>query len=339
MLFREGDLIETADGVIFDVKGLVHPPDRVIAFPRFIPTMDGTRRHGNSKYGKVYSLPDRFKFLQQNTPELVKHDPVFDETLCEVPLQNIRRHHQPAQKLRQLRSSKEIKDLETKALQFSESLKNAAKIPWKSVGISGSLLVGLQTRKSDIDPIVYGVENCRKAYAALQRLLKEKETGFKPYTQEELSTLFDFRSKDTIMNFEDFVKVESRKAFQGKFMETDYFVRFVKDWTETSEKYGDVCYRNSGYARVKATIANASEALFTPCTYRITNVEVLEGPKFKTIQEIASFRGRFCQHANQDEAIVAQGKVEKVTDTRKDREYHRLILGNKPSDYMILSER
>ena len=44
--------------------------------------------------------------------------------------------------------------------------------------------------------------------------------------------LFDFRSKDTIMTFEDFAEVESRKAFQGKFMETDYFVRFVKDWQE-----------------------------------------------------------------------------------------------------------
>jgi hypothetical protein len=337
MLFREGDLIETIEGIVFDVKGLVHPPDRVIAFPRFIPTLDGTRSRGARRYGKVYSLPERFKFLQQNAPELIIRDPVFDETLCEVPLVRIKRHYQPTQKLKKLRSHKEQKNLKAKALQLAISLKNETNIPWKTIGLSGSLLVGLQTPISDIDPIIYGSENCRKAYNALQKMLKKTDSEFKPYSQEELRGLFDFRSKDTAMSFEDFVKVESRKAFQGKYAGTDYFIRFVKEWDEISDKYGEVRYKNSGYAKIEATIADASEALFTPCTYRIENVEVTEGPKIKTIQEIVSFRGRFCEQAKKGEAIIAQGKVEKVTDTRNMHEWHRLILGNQASDYMILS--
>ena len=338
-LFREGDLIETVDGIVFDVKGLVHPPDRVIAFPRFIPTLDGPRSRGKSRYGKVYSLPDRFKFLQQNAPDLVVRDPVFDETLCEVPAANIKKHYQPTQKLRKLRACKEPENLEAKALQLALSLKNEVSIPWNSIGISGSLLAGLQTPSSDIDPIIYGSENCRKAYTGLQKILKEISTEFKPYTREELQVLFDFRSKDTAMGFEDFVKVESRKAFQGKYGGADYFIRFVKDWDEISDKYGDLRYRNSGYARIKATIADASEALFTPCTYRTEAVEVTQGPVFKTIQELVSFRGRFCEQAKKGEAVIAQGKIEKVTDTRNHREWHRLIIGNKASDYMILSRR
>jgi hypothetical protein len=98
-----------------------------------------------------------------------------------------------------------------------------------------------------------------------------------------------------------------------------------------------VRYKNSGYARVKATVADASEALFTPCTYRIENVEVIEGPEIKTIQEVVSFRGRFCEQAENDETITVQGKIEKVTNTRRHREWHRLIIGNQASDYMILS--
>jgi predicted nucleotidyltransferase len=46
---------------------------------------------------------------------------------------------------------------------------------------------------------------------------------------------------------------------------------------------------------------------------------------------------RFCEQARKGEAIVAQGKVEHVTDTRTEREYYRVILGNVPSDYMVLS--
>jgi predicted nucleotidyltransferase len=139
------------------------------------------------------------------------------------------------------------------------------------------------------------------------------------------------------MSFEDFALVESRKAFQGKFNGTDYFIRFVKDWNQTSEQYGDVCYKNCGYAKITAIIAEDSEALFTPCTYGIGKVKVVDGARLQPIQEIVSFRGRFCQQARKGEVIVAQGKVERVMDKRKEREYYRMILGNVPSDYMVLS--
>jgi len=337
MKAREGELIKTKDNVIFDVKGLVHPPNKVIAFPRFIPTPQGTRGSQKDLYGKIYSLTERFKFLEQNSPNLIVLDPVFDETLCEVPIDMIKEHYKPIEKLTELRTSKKLGDLERKAVQLTESLKEAADIPWNSIGISGSVLVGLHTPKSDIDPVVYGVENCRKAYAALENLLTDDDSRFKPYNREELQTLFDFRSKDTIMSFEDFAKVEHRKAFQGKFRQTDYFIRFVKDWNQINEQYGDVCYRNCGYAKISATIADDSNSLFTPCTYRIEKIKVVEGPELEPIQEIVSFRGRFCEQAKRGETVTAQGKVERVTDKRTEREYYRIILGNKPSDYMVLS--
>jgi predicted nucleotidyltransferase len=336
---REGDLIKTENHVIFDVKGLVHPPNKLIAFPRYIPSPQGTRGSQKGLYGKIYSLSERFKFLEQNAPDLIVHDPVFDETLCEVPINTIKKQYKPIEKLRLLRTSKKLVDLERKAVQLAEALKEAADIPWSAIGISGSVLVGLHTPKSDIDPVVYGVENCRKAYAALENLLKDGESHLKPYSRRELQALFDFRSKDTIMSFEDFAQVERRKAFQGMFDRTDYFIRFVKDWCQVNEHYGDVCYKNSGYAKITATIADDSEALFTPCTYRIENVKVVEGPKFEPIREIVSFRGRFCEQARKGEAVTAQGKIERVTDKRQYYEYYRIILGNKPADYMVLSCR
>jgi len=337
MRAREGDLIKTENHVLFDVKGLVHPPNKIIAFPRYIPSPQGTRQGKKSLYGKIYSLSERFKFLEQNMPNLIVHDPVFDETLCEVPINTIKKHYKPIEKLRLLRTSKTLGDLERKAVQLAEALKEAADIPWNAIGISGSVLVGLHTPKSDIDPVVYGVENCRKAYAALENLLKDSESHFQPYSREELQALFDFRSKDTIMSFEDFARVERRKAFQGMFGGTDYFIRFVKDWNQINEHYGDVCYKNAGYTRITATIADDSEALFTPCTYGIENVTVAEGAKLKPIREIVSFRGRFCEQARKGEAVTTQGKVERVTNMKTGKEHYRVILGNKPADYMVLS--
>jgi predicted nucleotidyltransferase len=334
---REGDLIKTVDNVIFDVKGLVHPPDKIVAFPRYIPSTEGTRRHGAQLYDKVYNLAERFRYLQKKIPQLIVSDPVFDETLCEVPFDRITKHYMPIEKIGELRKAKKLTILERKAILLAESLKETSGIPWNSIGISGSIMVGLSTRKSDIDPLVYGAENCRKAYAALEKLVQDGSSLFKRYSQEELHELFDFRSKDTMMSFEDFAMVERRKAFQGKLDGTDYFVRFVKDWDEISEKYGDVCYKNNGYARITATVADDAQALFTPCTYALEDVMVTDGPALESIKEIVSFRGRFCEQAKTGERIVAQGKVEHVKDMRTNDEYYRMIIGNKPSDYMILS--
>jgi len=342
MRAREGELIKTSDNVIFDVKGLVHPPQRVIAFPRFIPSPQGSRKHGKSLYGKVYSFSDRFKFLQEKAPKLIVKDTVFDEVLCEVPTDTITRHYKPIEKLRTLRSAKTLSELERKAVQLAETLKEVADIPWQSIGISGSLLVGLHTLQSDIDPVVYGVESCRKAYAVLENLLKTGASRFKPYSREELQTLFDFRSKDTKMSFEDFEQVESRKAFQGKYSGTDYFIRFVKDWSQTSEQYGDLCYKNCGYAKITATVADDAEALFTPCTYKLGNVKFVEGAKLPPIEEIVSFRGRFCEFPTtidgEPTTLEAQGKVELVTDNRTVESHYRLLLGNKPTDYMVIRQ-
>ena len=337
MRAREGDLISTGDNVIFDVKGLVHPPDKIVAFPRYIPSPDGKRGRGRNLYGKVYNLAERFQYLQRNAPHLIVTDPVFDEALCEVPNREIKEHYEPVKKLGGLRKSKHLAELEHKAVMLVKTLKAVAVVPWSCLGVSGSIMAELFTLQSDIDPVVYGVENCRKVYAALEKLLEDGSLRFKPYSQKELRALFDFRSKDTVMSFEDFEKVESRKAFQGKFDGVDYFVRFVKDWNEVGEKYGEVLFKKAGYAKIMATVADDSEALFTPCTYQIEDVTVVEGPAFVSIEEVVSFRGRFCQQAKNGETIVAQGKVEHVNDTRSGREHYRLILGNKPQDHMVLS--
>jgi predicted nucleotidyltransferase len=337
MRAREGDLIKTDNHVIFDVKGLVHPPDKVIAFPRYIPSPTGNRGSGKDMYGKVYNLAERFQYLQQQAPNLIVHDPIFDEDLCEVPVDTIKRRYEPVEKLALLRTSKRMQPLEQKAVTLAEDLKEAAGVPWSAIGISGSVLVGLYTAKSDLDPVVYGVDACRKAYAALKDLLQDGNSRFKPYSLEGLRVLFDFRSKDTFMGFEDFARVERRKAFQGMFEGVDYFVRFVKDWNEVSESYGDVHYRNSGYAKITATVTDDAEALFTPCTYKLEKVTVVEGAKLQPISEIASFRGRFCEQARTGEAVTAQGKVERVTNMKTGEEHYRIILGNKPTDYMVLS--
>ncbi|MCJ7423238.1 nucleotidyltransferase domain-containing protein [Candidatus Bathyarchaeota archaeon] len=334
---REGDIVETDARILFDVKGLIHPANRIVAFIRYFPDLEGKRRKNGIAFEKIYSLPERYALLKARFPRYLVYDPVLDETICEVPVNEIKKHYKPCDGLRELHASSHLDELGSKALQLTDALRERANIPHNSVGISGSILIGLHTPKSDIDPIIYGSENCYRVHSTLRELLNSENETFKSYTKEELRTLFDFRSKDTTTGFKDFVRTESRKAIQGKFMGTDYFVRFVKDWNEIDEKYGDIQYKNVGYARIKAVISDCSESIFTPCKYKIEQVTVIEGTGLP-IQEIASFRGRFCEQARNGETVVAQGKVERVIDNKHNREWFRLLLGNNPSDFVILAK-
>jgi len=336
MRAREGDLIRTEANVVFDVKGTTHPEGKIIAFPRFIPQADGARKSQRGNYGKVYSLSERFQYLQKHHPDLVVFDPVYGETLCEVPVEQIVEVYHPQDKLAQLREAETLSPLEHKALSLAFELHDKSGIAWSAIGVSGSIMAGLTTVTSDIDPLVYGVENSQKAYRALTELRETEVSGFKPYTQAELKALYDFRVKDTQMSFDDFVHVESLKAFQGMYMGVDYFIRFLKDWNENTEQYGDLVYQNSGYLKIQATVKDSTNALFTPCTYKLESVKVSDGPSLEPITEVSSFRGRFCMQAQEGEQIEAQGKAELVTNKKTDSKHYRLILGNKPQDYMVL---
>jgi hypothetical protein len=335
MKAREGDLIETLDGNIFDVKGLVHPPRKIVAFIRFTPDPKGDRKRGGITYRKVYPLYERYSLLRERFPQYLLFDPVFDEQICEVSIEAVKHHFKPINGLRRLRRKDVLDEAETQALEFARLLKRNTDVSWSKLGISGSLLVGLHTPTSDIDPIVYGSKSCHRVYLALKSLLENEKSLVKPYSLDELRKLFDFRSKDTAMSFEDFVRTESRKVLQGTFMGRDYFLRFVKDWNEVEEEYGIVRYKSVGYARIKATVIDDSEMIFTPCCYKIEDVKFLDGTRVESIEEIVSFRGRFCEQARNGETVVAQGKVERVQKLGE-REHYRLLLGNKTSDYMIL---
>jgi len=335
MKAREGDLLETPDGIVFDVKGLIHPPDRIIAFPRFIPDPHGNRKRGDRIYRKVYALSERYELLKERFPQYLVSDLIFGERLSEIPKEDIRCYYNPVDRLREFHDCSELDELEADALCFAELLQNHSDIRRNKLGISGSLLVQLHTLKSDIDPIVYGKRSCFKVYEALQSMMKEKKSLVKAYTQEELRNLYGFRSKDTEMPFDDFITIECRKVLQGKFLQHDFYIRCVKDWNEIEERYGDVVYKRVGYAKIKATISDDSEAIFTPCRYSVDHVQLLKGTCKEVVSEIASFRGRFCEQAGEGEIVIAQGKVERVQKKDSDT-FFRLLLGGKPSDFMVL---
>jgi len=329
-LFIEGDFVESLEGLIFDVKGLVHPPDKIVAFVRYVPDPLGDRRRGSIRYRKIYELSERYSFLRQTAPEYLVHDLVFDEDLIEVPRQRILRHHEPLKKTHELlRSAETI--LEQKTVEMISLMASASSVPKEEFGVSGSMLVGLAGPDSDIDIVVYGSERCHRVRQALTTLLTEGDE-FKPYGEEKAQTLYRSRHGETGISFADYARCELRKDFQGYFKGTDFFVRYVKDSSEIDEEYGSVRYRALGYGKLEGIVSGDDEAIFTPCTYPLRDVHPIDF-NVEPPREVVSFRGQFCEQARKEERIIAQGKLEQRL--KSDKAYNRLLLGNTRRDFMV----
>jgi predicted nucleotidyltransferase len=328
---REGDFVESKEGWIFDVKGLVHPPDGVIAFVRYVPSEQGDRVRRNMKYRKIYDLSERYDFLRKLRPQYLRYDKVLDAWLNEVPVNDVAQHYKPQQKTRHLLDNTHLDAMETQTLDFIKLLNEVAHTSLKHFGVSGSVLVGLHSPQSDIDLIIYGSENSVAVRAALKKLLQEEEV-VTAYGREGLRSRYNERQRNTLVSFNDYVFHEARKTFQGFYGGREFFIRYVKEWREVTERYGDTVYRNEGYATVKGRVVDSSESLFTPCTYAMANVEVMAG-ETALVTEVSSFRGRFCDQAVRGEWVVAQGKLESVTT--QGETHYRLLLGSSPRDYMV----
>ena len=223
------------------------------------------------------------------------------------------------------------------AVAFASVLQQAASISWDALGISGSLLIGLHTPHSDLDVTVYGTQAGWAVHHALKKLLASGTGPIRAFDPEGMETLYAERVADTRMSFDDFEKAEKYKVMQGRFRSRPYFIRFLREPVEADEAYGDFCYTPAGRAGIKAIVTDAGESIFTPCRYRLTAAQGVEGAAVKDVAEIVSYRGRFCEQAHAGDVILARGTVERV-QAKDGRVWHRLLLGNHPDDVMLADE-
>jgi predicted nucleotidyltransferase len=333
LTIREGDFIETKEGLIFDVKGLVHPPERGIAFLRYYPAEDGNRERKGVRYSKVYPLRERFDLLRKQFPVYLFEDPVFGRELQGVPLERILKVYHPDDSLMNLQKLDSRDALQEDVITFAQSIAKAAKIPLTKLGISGSVQVDLHGPTSDIDLITFGQKAARAVQLALRRAHLSPDEGIVAYNLDTYQSIYNLRWIKSGIPQEIMFKIDKNKSLHGLFGGHHYFIRAVLDWDEITERYGDRAYHQIGYARARCRITDHSESIFTPCRYEIDRVRIIKGSSTQDVREVVSFRGRFCEQAKKDDEVIIQGTLEQVqTDTEK---WARFVLGENPKDILI----
>lgn len=283
---RLRDFIITHDDWIFAVADYCHEAG-VRSILRYIPDPRG-ERGGHKKYRKL-DFDEAFKFMKTARPEWVGDVHI-------VPWDCVRQVLAPNEKLPLLAKHN------SKVGAIASALRD---IPHDKMGVTGSLLAGLENESSDIDFIVYG-RSWFKARDIIERAKKEK-TPITDISDKMWHDIYTKRKPE--LSFDEFLIHEQRKGNRGMVGDTYFDLLYVRDWGEIAP-----CLRgiDIGVKTIEATVINADFAFDSPAIYKIRHPE---------ISYVLSYTHTYAGQALAGERIEARGMVEVVGNMK------RLVVG------------
>lgn len=306
----EGDYVYVSELGFMAVKGVSHPPGRVVAFPRL---------------GRVATLEEVYAFLEERMRGCLVFDDHSGQVLPQIPVKRVERYLSSVEGFRNLRPVDRLTSL---VLEFGKTLVEEGGISSGSIGVSGSILLGAHKRWSDIDLVIVEPRGVR----GVEVLREMRARGFTSAVTPEHTHDIAAKRRDSKMSLETWLKHEERKATYGLFRGVIYSAKIVTRPEDFWEPWGAARWRELGYVRVRGIVEDDSLGCYTPMRLKITVDEVLEGGEeaFKCV-EVVSFRSRFAEQVLNGERFAARGRLEIDLNTRR----LRIFVGNTPEDYLV----
>lgn len=308
---RIRDFIETKEKLIFAVTSYYHPGDKYLAFLRYYPSESG-RRRGKEKFKKIASTQESFDFLEKNFPEHLFFSEATNSRLQCVPKEKVSKIYYPPERLDEI-YERPGDALEQKVIALSELF---SEISRNKKGVSGSILLNLHEKNSDIDFVVYGTKNHEKTREKLKQLFEKNKV--RPLSRKEWLNAYKKRfPKNAALSFEDFLRHEQRKFHKGVIEGTIFDILLVRDFDEIKEKYSDKKFRRFEKVKIRCSVADASLAFDSPAIYKVACED-------ERIKEVASFTHTYAGQAFEGEEIEVCGFLEEVTGKEN---YFRIVVG------------
>jgi predicted nucleotidyltransferase len=284
---RLRDFIVTKDDWIFAVADYCHEGG-IRAILRYVPDSQGTRGIGK-KYRKM-DFDDAFIFMKKARPEWISDVHI-------VPWESVKEILAPDKRLPQIVEKNEKVKVIVKSLEKY--------VPVEYMGVTGSILPGLEIGSSDIDFIVYG-----SPWFTARDIIQQEKKKKNPITEISDQMWQDiYKKRRPDISFDEFWLHEIRKGNRGMVGGTYFDLLYVRDWKDITP-----CLRGTdiGNKTIEATITNADFAFDSPAIYKIDHTE---------ISYVLSYTHTYAGQALPGERIEARGMVEIVGNMK------RLVVG------------
>jgi len=318
---KDGDAFLTRENFIFYTFGYEHPPERVSAFLKYIPaklqpyfSLRFLKRRW--KLGsvelvrpeKLYSAKNFRKLIEvfrRDFPEYVHFCPFRQKELVSPPKGLIKTVYVPNQCLETLFKKKRRDNLQELALETMNLLSVESKVPAEDFGLHGSIALNMHSVESDIDLVVYGVENFRRVEASVNRLFKEGE-------------------------------LDAARKNRGEFKGKVFVYNAVRKLEEIKVKYGDYQYFPMSPIAFRCKIEDDSEAVFRPSVYQISGYRPLNPvsrlEKAETPRSVMSMIGCFRNVAREGAGIEVSGVLERVEHLKTGKVDYQVVVGSGTSE-------
>jgi len=277
----------TEDDWIFAVADYCHEGG-IRSILRYVPDPKGTRGF-DKKYRKM-DFDDAFVFMKKSRPEWVKDVHI-------VPWDSVKEILSPDKRLPLIANKNEKVKAIVKTLDKYVATEN--------MGVTGSLLPGLEIESSDIDFIVYGSQ-----WFTARDIIKREKEKKNPITQISDEMWHDiYKKRKPDISFDEFLIHEARKGNRGMVGGTYFDLLYVRDWKDITP-----CLRGTdvGNKTIRATVTNADFSFDSPAIYKIDHPE---------ISYVLSYTHTYAGQALPGELIECRGMVETLGNIK------RLVVG------------
>ncbi|TAK61887.1 nucleotidyltransferase domain-containing protein [Methylobacter sp.] len=312
-MFFAKDFIETAEGLIFAVVEQGLEDGKALCFLRYVLMPSGWKKVATEQANS---------FLQQHYPDYLHYSPVLDAHLHAVAVDRIVRHHQPRQRLQQLMQATRH-DIARDGV-YAASLPGAGAaaveqdlmrlcelfgqhgLDLAQVGITGSILVGVQNRDSDIDLVCYGRDVFHQCRAITRKLIELGQLQ----SLNKLDWGQSYERRSCELSFDDYVWHERRKCNKAVINGRKFDLSFI-DCCASSEV---LSYQKCGAVTLQCKVIDDAFGFDYPAEFKIDHEE---------IGSIVSFTATYTGQAVSGEVVEVSGVLEQSEQGVK-----RIVVGS-----------
>ncbi len=277
------DFIQTTEGLVFAVVDQGLEQDKVLCFLRYVQQGSSWRKLGTQEANQL---------LAEHYPQYLFFSQVKSAALHAVNVQSILIHHQPKQRLQDLLAKKNPDIVEQDLLELCQMLL-AQGVDLKSIGITGSLLIGAQNLNSDIDLVVYGREKFHQLRGLIQQLIQHCQLQ----QLAEQDWLESYQRRQCDLSYADYVWHEQRKYNKALINNRKFDLNLL----ELSSEAESSSYQKKGMILIQATVLDVQYGFDYPARFLIEHEQA---------SEVVCYTATYTGQAEQGECIEVSGQLE-----------------------------
>jgi len=268
------------------------------------------------------------EYLKKAKPEFVVYDPVIGTEMSSVPIEFVKKHYNCLEGLRELIKRGPRDKLEELTIALVEEICDHGGLREDDFGITGSILLKTYSPKSDIDLIVYGIENGKRIYESLKEF---RRRGDLRCVKDD----YELRKSrlDSSLPLKTWIAAERSKILTGTFSGKIYTAKIVPLPPEYWESLDQECIE-IGSTGFIGEVMDDRYSILTPNRYSVFVRKKLFGEVQEgEIVEVFSMRSRFAEMASRGDRVKVVGRLELVKLHGK--KWKRVFLGNNEEDVII----